>query len=146
DCAFSRTPPARLLAVRIGPGDGGRARDCRMVLHLRAAGNSSVLDRGVRSQAVPLCGMFQWKGVRSAFSMTPDANRSHGHSSNTAPRGFLWGAASAGDQVEANNINSDLWVLEHIHPPLFVEPSLDACDPYPRFAEDIRMLAGLGLN
>jgi beta-glucosidase len=62
------------------------------------------------------------------------------------PEGFLWGAATAAHQVEGNNINSDLWVLEHVTPTLFVEPSLDACDHYSRFAKDIRLLASLGLN
>jgi beta-glucosidase len=65
---------------------------------------------------------------------------------NTFPPGFLWGAATAAHQVEGDNINSDLWVLEHIEPTLFAEPSLDACDHYHRFAEDIRLLADLGLN
>lgn len=64
----------------------------------------------------------------------------------TFPDGFLWGAATAAHQVEGNNVNSDLWVLEHIQPTLFVEPSLDACDHYHRFPEDIKLLAGLGLN
>ena len=64
----------------------------------------------------------------------------------TFPAGFLWGAATAAHQVEGNNINSDLWVLEHVEPTLFVEPSLDACDHYHRYADDIRLLASLGLN
>jgi beta-glucosidase len=64
----------------------------------------------------------------------------------TFPRDFIWGAATAAHQVEGNNINSDLWVLEHCDPTLFEEPSLDACDHYHRFPEDIRLLAGLGLN
>ena len=62
------------------------------------------------------------------------------------PKGFLWGAATAAHQVEGNNVNSDLWVLEHVQPTLFAEPSLDACDHYHRFRDDIRMLADLGLN
>ena len=62
------------------------------------------------------------------------------------PPDFIWGAATAAHQVEGNNINSDLWVLEHCSPTLFEEPSLDACDHYHRFAEDIRLLAGLGLK
>jgi beta-glucosidase len=62
------------------------------------------------------------------------------------PRGFLWGAATAAHQVEGNNVNSDLWVLEHCNPTLFAEPSLDACDHYHRFPEDIKLLASLGLN
>jgi len=57
------------------------------------------------------------------------------------PPGFLWGAATAAHQVEGNNINSGLWVLEHIQPTLFAEPSPDACDHYHRFRDDIRMLA-----
>lgn len=65
---------------------------------------------------------------------------------NSFPSGFLWGAATAAHQVEGNNINSDLWVLEHVQPTLFAEPSLDACDHWHRFSDDIRMLASLGLN
>ena len=30
------------------------------------------------------------------------------------PSGFLWGAATAGHQVEGNNVNSDQWVLENV--------------------------------
>ena len=62
------------------------------------------------------------------------------------PSDFVWGAATAAHQVEGNNVNSDLWVLEHCNPTLFEEPSLDACDHYHRFGEDIRLLASLGLN
>ena len=58
------------------------------------------------------------------------------------PKGFLWGAATAAHQVEGNNINSDLWVLEHLKPTIFAEPSGDACDHYHRYADDIKMLAG----
>jgi len=65
---------------------------------------------------------------------------------NQFPSGFLWGAATAAHQVEGNNVNSDLWVMEHVQPTVFAEPSLDACDHYHRFAEDIRLLASLGLN
>jgi len=62
------------------------------------------------------------------------------------PKGFLWGAATAAHQVEGNNVNSDLWVLEHVKPTIFQEPSGDACDHYHRYADDIRLLARLGLN
>jgi beta-glucosidase len=65
---------------------------------------------------------------------------------NSFPPGFRWGAATAAHQVEGNNVSSDLWVLEHVQPTLFVEPSLDACDHFYRFPEDIRLLADLGLN
>ena len=62
------------------------------------------------------------------------------------PDGFLWGAATAAHQVEGNNVNSDLWVLENVKPTLFAEPSGSACDHYHRYADDIKLLAGLGLN
>jgi len=64
----------------------------------------------------------------------------------TFPRGFLWGAATAAHQVEGNNINSDVWVLEHVNPTMYAEPSGDACDHYHRYRDDIRLLAGLGFN
>jgi len=62
------------------------------------------------------------------------------------PAGFLWGAATAGHQVEGGNVNSDSWFLEHLKPTAFAEVSGDACDEYNRFAEDIALLAGLGFN
>lgn len=62
------------------------------------------------------------------------------------PQGFLWGAATAGHQVEGNNINSDSWLLENMKPTLFEEPSGDACDHYRLFPQDISLLADLGLN
>ena len=62
------------------------------------------------------------------------------------PDGFLWGAATAGHQIEGNNVNSDYWFLENIAPTTFVERSGDACDSYHRYAEDIALLAGLGLH
>jgi len=62
------------------------------------------------------------------------------------PDGFLWGAATAGHQVEGGNVNADLWPLEWDEPSLFTEPSGDACDHYHRYPEDIATLADLGLN
>ena len=62
------------------------------------------------------------------------------------PKGFYWGASTAAHQVEGNNVNSDLWVLEHLPHTVFAEPSGDACDHYHRYAEDIALLAKLGFN
>ena len=76
--------------------------------------------------------MVQWAGELSLMDLFPAR--------------FLWGAATAAHQVEGNNVNSDLWLLEHSEPTVFVEPSLDACDHYHRFPEDIKLLADLGLN
>src|SRR5215470_11168032 len=62
------------------------------------------------------------------------------------PKGFLWGAATAGHQVEGNNVNSDLWMVEHLGQTMFPEASGDACDHYHLYEQDIEMLAGFGLN
>jgi beta-glucosidase len=62
------------------------------------------------------------------------------------PEGFLWGAATAGHQVEGGNINADIWPLEWETPSRFFEPSGDGCDHYHRYAEDITTLAALGLG
>ena len=59
------------------------------------------------------------------------------------PEGFLWGAATAGHQVEGGNINADLWPLEWSANSNFNEPSGDACDHYHRYAEDISLLSDL---
>lgn len=62
------------------------------------------------------------------------------------PKGFLWGAATSGHQVEGGNVNSDVWLLEQIRPGPYAEPSGDACDHYHLFEQDIALLASLGLN
>jgi beta-glucosidase len=67
-------------------------------------------------------------------------------SAGNMPKGFLWGAATAGHQVEGGNVNSDTWLLEQLKPSPFMEPSGDACDHYHRFEADIAMLAKLGFN
>ena len=62
------------------------------------------------------------------------------------PPGFLWGAATAGHQVEGGNVNADLWPMEWVEHSTFNEPSGDACDHYHRYPEDMSLLAELGLN
>lgn len=64
----------------------------------------------------------------------------------TFPKDFLWGASTAGHQVEGNNINSELWMIEHLPGSPFKEPSGDACDHYHRYPQDIALLAELGFN
>ena len=59
---------------------------------------------------------------------------------------FLWGAATAGHQVEGNNINADIWLLEQVRPTVFAEPSGDACDSLHRWREDVAIVKALGLN
>lgn len=62
------------------------------------------------------------------------------------PRGFRWGASTAGHQIEGNNTNSDLWLMENLAATTFKERSGDACDSYHRWREDIALLKALGLN
>ena len=62
------------------------------------------------------------------------------------PDGFLWGAATAGHQVEGNNVLSDIWAMEHIAATPFAEPSGDACNSYHLYAEDIELAADAGLS
>ena len=78
----------------------------------------------------------------SRFSQPLQASAQQG----AMPKGFLWGAAVAGHQVEGNNVSSDCWLLEHLSPSIFKEPSGDACDHYHLFEQDIAMLSHLGLN
>ena len=60
------------------------------------------------------------------------------------PNGFLWGAATAGHQIEGNNVNSDWWAREQVTPGM--DLSGDACDSYHRYGEDIALLAEAGLD
>ena len=64
----------------------------------------------------------------------------------SADNGFLWGAATAGHQIEGNNVNSDFWLLEQVEPTVFAEPSGDACDSLHRWREDVAIVKALGLN
>jgi len=65
---------------------------------------------------------------------------------NPFPQDFLWGVATAGHQVEGNNVNSDTWFLEQLPGTIFAEPSGDAVDHYHRYREDIALIAGLGFT
>ncbi|MEU9620099.1 glycoside hydrolase family 1 protein [Streptomyces sp. NPDC088251] len=68
------------------------------------------------------------------------------HTQVPFPEGFLWGASTAAHQIEGNNTNSDWWVKEHAAGTHIQEPSLDACDSYHRWHEDMDTLAGLGFT
>lgn len=56
------------------------------------------------------------------------------------------GAATAGHQLEGNNVNADAWLLENIQPTMFEEPSRDATDSLFRYRQDIDLLRSFGLN
>src|SRR4029077_18086366 len=65
---------------------------------------------------------------------------------NTFPQGFLFGAAVGAYQVEGGNTNTDWWRWEHREGTLCREPSAEACYFYPRYEDDIALMAGLGMN
>ncbi|MBX3595827.1 family 1 glycosylhydrolase [Sphingomonas sp.] len=62
------------------------------------------------------------------------------------PRNFLWGAATAGHQIEGNNVNADIWLLEQLPETQFREPSGDACDSLNRWREDLALITRMGLD
>jgi beta-glucosidase len=62
------------------------------------------------------------------------------------PDGFLWGTATAAHQIEGGNWNNDWWAWEHTEGTPCKEPSGDACDSWNRWAEDIDLVAQLGLG
>jgi beta-glucosidase len=62
------------------------------------------------------------------------------------PKGFLWGAATAGHQVEGNNVASDVWLAENVKPTMFAEPSGDAVNSFALWPTDLDLVKALGLN
>ncbi|OYU35401.1 family 1 glycosylhydrolase [Novosphingobium sp. PASSN1] len=62
------------------------------------------------------------------------------------PSNFIWGAATAGHQVEGNNVNADCWLLENIKPSAFVERSGDAANSFELWRTDLDLAKNLGLN
>ena len=62
------------------------------------------------------------------------------------PDHFVWGTATAAHQIEGGNVNNDWWVFEHDPTSGCADVSGDACDSFNRFAEDIALVAGLGLS
>lgn len=77
-----------------------------------------------------------------AASVTPAAAKPRGE----FPEGFLWGAATAGHQVEGNNVNSDQWLLETVKPTLPLSPSGDACNSFEMWRADLDLARSLNLN
>jgi len=84
--------------------------------------------------------------VAATFVNLQAPAQSQSEPSSSFPPHFLWGASTAAHQVEGNDVNSDLWLLEHLPNSMFKEPSGDACDSYHLYEDDIAMLADLGLN
>ena len=81
----------------------------------------------------------------SAFGLMPEAAWAN-QGRTSFPDGFLWGAATAGHQIEGNNTASDSWVLENVKPTIFAEPSGDAVGSFDLWPDDLDLVKGLGLN
>lgn len=64
----------------------------------------------------------------------------------TFPKGFLWGAATSGHQIEGNNVNSDIWLVENVKPTFFAEPSGDAANSFELWPRDLDLASAMGLN
>ncbi|MBJ6121629.1 family 1 glycosylhydrolase [Sphingomonas mollis] len=62
------------------------------------------------------------------------------------PADFIWGAATAGHQVEGNNTNSDVWFLENVKPTVFAEQSGDADNSLELWPVDLDLAKSLNLN
>lgn len=62
------------------------------------------------------------------------------------PKGFVWGVAAAGHQIEGFNTQSDLWFCEQQEPSVFREKSGIACDSYNRWAEDLDITKAMNVN
>ena len=81
----------------------------------------------------------------AAVAVLPDLNAG-ATTARSFPKGFLWGAATSGHQVEGNNVNSDIWLLENVKPTIFVEPSADADNSFALWPADLDLVRALGLN
>lgn len=62
------------------------------------------------------------------------------------PQGFLWGASTAGHQIEGNDTASDTWFLENIEPSVFMEPVGDAANSFALWPQDLELAGSMGLN
>src|SRR5690348_11664955 len=83
----------------------------------------------------------------AALAATPALARAVAKKPNpNFPEGFIWGAATAGHQVEGNNVNADLWLLENIKPTVFAEPSGDAANSLELWPTDLDLVKNMGLN
>ncbi|MDE1914837.1 MAG: glycoside hydrolase family 1 protein [Sphingomonadales bacterium] len=78
-----------------------------------------------------------------AFAAT---RQTGGQSAAAFPKGFLWGAATAGHQIEGNNTNSDQWLLENVTPTITGAPSGDAVNSFELWRDDLDLAKSIGLN
>src|SRR5271170_2266710 len=62
------------------------------------------------------------------------------------PKGFVWGAATAGHQVEGNDTNSDNWFLGQMQPTLYAEHVGDADNSLELWPLDLDLVRSFHLN
>jgi beta-glucosidase len=79
-------------------------------------------------------------------SPTVAASRLPSPGAEDFPRGFLWGAAGAGHQIEGNNVASDIWLLENCKPSFYADKSGDALNSFELWPVDLDLVKALGLN
>ena len=80
-------------------------------------------------------------GLGSSFAgQAPAATR------KPFPKGFIWGTATAGHQVEGNDLGSDMWFLEQLQPTLFAEHVGDADNSLELWPVDLDLVRSLNLN
>lgn len=85
-------------------------------------------------------------GAIAAATAAPVAAATAARGAIRFPDGFLWGAATAGHQVEGNNVNSDIWVAENVKPTPYTEPSGDAVNSFELWPRDLDLVKAIGLN
>ncbi|PJC87202.1 beta-glucosidase [Vibrio sp. HA2012] len=59
---------------------------------------------------------------------------------------FMWGAAGAGHQIEGNNVNADIWLMEHVPHSIFSGKSGDACNSFELWETDLDLAKELGFT
>ena len=82
----------------------------------------------------------------TALAASPALAATRQLSRRSFPQGFLWGASTAGHQVEGNNVVSDNWFLENIKPTIYSTPSGDAANSFALWPQDMDLARGMGLN
>lgn len=83
-------------------------------------------------------------GTAATAAAMPAFARTRG--AGAFPRGFLWGASTAGHQIEGNNVNSDQWLLENVTPTITGARSADAVNSLEYWAADLDVVKQIGLN
>lgn len=84
--------------------------------------------------------------IAAAAITGPALAANAGSGSDRFPGGFLWGASTAGHQIEGNDTASDMWFIENRKPTFFREPAGDACNSFELWRTDLDLVKKIGLN